>query len=196
MIEVRRKQSYFLRTFRIVEVMIFILLLLCLIRFPLGFIEKKFLSQANGFMLPYIEMMSGIFEWLINAVGLMILVSIGMISLIGIPELVYRITEDSIMNLLYSIWKTYQIRRFIFNKTNDMESNTGKSRIIQKSIIDIRKRSITYLVKLPNDLQSHKNFIEMKDILYKEIANQFPSYSFSQFERYKHWVRMDGTKIR
>lgn len=154
------------------------------------------LYQANGFMLPYIEMMSEIFEWLINAVRLMILVSIGMISLIGIPELVYRITEDSIMNLLYSIWKTYQIRRFIFNKTNDMESNTGKSRIIQKSIIDIRKRSITYLVKLPNDLQSHKNFIEMKDILYKEITNQFPDYSFSQFERYKHWVRMDGTKIR
>ena len=67
---------------------------------------------------------------------------------------------------------------------------------LKTSIIDIRKRSITYLVKLPNDLQSHKNFIEMKDILYKEIANQFPSYSFSQFERYKHWVRMDGTKIR
>ena len=192
----RRKRSYFLRTFRIVEVMILILLLFCLIRFPLVFIEKKFLYQANGFMLPYIEMMSEIFEWLINAVRLMILVSIGMISLIGIPELVYRITEDSIMNLLYSIWKTYQIRRFIFNKTNDMESNTGKSRIIQKSIIDIRKRSITYLVKLPNDPQSHKNFIEMKDILYKEITNQFPDYSFSQFERYKHWVRMDGTKIR
>lgn len=192
----RRKRSYFLRTFRIMEVMILILLLLCLIRFPLGFIEKKFLSQANGVMLPYIEIMSEIFEWLINAVGLMILVFIGMISLIGIPELVYRITEDSIMNLLYSIWKTYQIRRFIFNKTNDMESNTGKSRTIQKSIIDIRKRSITYLVKLPNDLQSHKNFIEMKDILYKEITNQFPDYSFSQFERHKHWVRMDGTKMR
>ena len=176
--------------------MILILLVLCLIRFPLGFIEKKFLSQANGGMLPYIEIMREIFEWIINAVGLMIVVFIGMISLIGIPELVYRITEDSIMNLLYSVWKTYQIRRFIFNKTNDMESNTGKSRTIQKSIIDIRKRSITYLVKLPNNLQSHKNFIEMKDILYKEITNQFPDYSFSQFERYKHWVRMDGTKIR
>lgn len=196
MIEVRRKRSYFLRTFRIVEAMILILLVLCLIRFPLGFIEKKFLSQANGGMLPYIEIMREIFEWIINAVGLMIVVFIGMISLIGIPELVYRITEDSIMNLLYSVWKTYQIRRFIFNKTNDMESNTGKSRTIQKSIIDIRKRSITYLVKLPNNLQSHKNFIEMKDILYKEITNQFPDYSFSQFERYKHWVRMDGTKIR
>ena len=82
------------------------------------------------------------------------------------------------------------------NKTNDMESNIGKSRTLHKSIIDIRKRSITYLVKLPNDLQSHKNFSEMKDILYKEITNQFPDYSFSQFERYKHWVRMDGTKIR
>lgn len=196
MTEVRRKQSYFLRTFRIVEVMILILLLLCLIRFPLGFIEKEFLSQANGFVLSYVKIMREIFEWLINAVELMILVSIGMIFLIGIPELVYRITEDSIMNLLYSIWTTYQIRRFIFNKTNGMESNTGKSRTIQKSIIDIRKRSITYLLKLPNDLQSQKNFIGMKDILYKEITNQFPDYSFSQFERYKHWVRMDGTKIR
>lgn len=178
------------------EVMILILLLLCLIRFPLGFIEKEFLSQANGFALPYVKIMREIFEWLINAVELMILVFIGMISLIGIPELVYRIAEDSIMNLLYSIWTTYRIRRFIFNKTNDMESNTGKSRTIQKSIIDIRKRSITYLAKLPNDLQSHKNFMEMKDVLYGEITNQFPDYSFSQFERYKHWIRMNGTKIR
>lgn len=178
------------------EVMILILLLLCLVRFPLGFIEKKFLPQANGFVLPYVEIMRVIFEWLINAVGLMKLVSIGIISLIGIPELVYRITEDSIMNLLYSIWTTYQIRKFIFNKTNDMESNTGKSRTIQKSIIDIRKKSITYLAKLPNDLQSHKNFMEMKDVLYGEITNQFPDYSFSQFERYKHWIRMDGSKIR
>lgn len=196
MIGVRRKRSYFLRTFRIMEVMIFILLLLCLIRFPLGFIEKEFLSQANGFALPYVKIMREIFEWLINAVELMILVSIGMISLIGIPELVYRIAEDSIMNLLYSIWTTYRIRRFIFNKTNDMESNTVKSRTIQKSIIDIRKRSITYLAKLPNDLQSHKNFMEMKDVLYGEITNQFPDYSFSQFERYKHWIRMNGTRIR
>lgn len=196
MIGVRRKRSYFLRTFRIMEVMILILLLLCLIRFPLGFIEKEFLSQANGFALPYVKIMREIFEWLINAVELMILVSIGMISLIGIPELVYRIAEDSIMNLLYSIWTTYRIRRFIFNKTNDMESNTVKSRTIQKSIIDIRKRSITYLAKLPNDLQSHKNFMEMKDVLYGEITNQFPDYSFSQFERYKHWIRMNGTRIR
>lgn len=196
MIGVRRKRSYFLRTFRIMEVMILILLLLCLIRFPLGFIEKEFLSQANGFALPYVKIMREIFEWLINAVELMILVSIGMISLIVIPELVYRIAEDSIMNLLYSIWTTYRIRRFIFNKTNDMESNTVKSRTIQKSIIDIRKRSITYLAKLPNDLQSHKNFMEMKDVLYGEITNQFQDYSFSQFERYKHWIRMNGTRIR
>ena len=145
MIEVRKKRSYFLRTFRIMEVMILILLLLCLVRFPLGFIEKKFLPQANGFVLPYVEIMRVIFEWLINAVGLMKLVSIGTISLIGIPELVYRITEDSIMNLLYSIWTTYQIRKFIFNKTNDMESNTGKSRTIQKSIIDIRKKALRIL---------------------------------------------------
>ena len=178
------------------EVMILILLLLCLIHFPLGFIEKEFLPQANGFIMPYVKLMTKIFEWLINAVGLMILVSIGMISLIGIPELVYRITEDSIINLLYSIWKTYKIRRFIFNKTSGMGSNIGKCRTIQNSIIDIRKRNITYLAKLPNDLQSHKNCLEMKDILYKEITNQFPDYSFSQFERYKHWVRIDGTKIR
>lgn len=191
----RRTQSYFLRTFRIMEVMILILLLLCLIYFPLGFIEKEFL-QANGFIMPYVKLMTKIFEWLINAVGLMILVSIGMISLIGIPELVYRITEDSIINLLYSIWKTYKIRRFIFNKTSGMGSNIGKCRTIQNSIIDIRKRNITYLAKLPNDLQSHKNCLEMKDILYKEITNQFQDYSFSQFERYKHWVRIDGTKIR
>lgn len=193
----KSKRSYFLRTFQIMEAMTLILLLLCLIRFPLGFIEKEFLSQANGFVLPYVKIMREIFEWLINAVGLMMLVSIGIISLIGIPELVYRITEDSVINLLYSVWTTYRIRRFISNKTNDKKTNSEKkSNIIRKSIIDIRKNNITYLGKIPNDMQSYKKFEEMKDVLYKEIACLFPKYSFSHLERYKHWVKIEGTKIR
>ena len=179
------------------EAMTLILLLLCLIRFPLGFIEKEFLSQANSFVLPYVKIMREIFEWLINAVGLMMLVSIGMISLIGIPELVYRITEDSVINLLYSVWTTYRIRRFISNKTNDKKTNSEKkSNIIRKSIIDIRKNNIIYLGKIPNDMRTYKKIEEMKDILYKEIASLFPDYSFSHLERHKHWVKMEGTKIR
>ena len=70
-------------------------------------------------------------------------------------------------------------------------------------ICDIHKISdlnappnITYLGKIPNDMQSYKKFEEMKDVLYKEIACLFPKYSFSHLERYKHWVKIEGTKIR
>lgn len=45
-------------------------------------------------------------------------------------------------------------------------------------------------------MQSYKKFEEMKDVLYKEIACLFPKYSFSHLERYKHWVKIEGTKIR
>lgn len=83
-------------------------------------------------------------------------------------------------------------RRAVLGRTNGIQNHHA----IWRTCKIINLASITYLAKLPNDLQSHKNFMEIKDVLYGEITNQFPDYSFSQFERYKHWIRMDGSKIR
>ncbi|MNI72677.1 hypothetical protein D3C73_1286330 [compost metagenome] len=53
-----------------------------------------------------------------------------------------------------------------------------------------------YLVKLPNDVQAQKLLLESKEILREEISSRFPKFTFSNFDRYKHWLRIEGTKIR
>jgi len=192
----KKTKSYFMRTFLINEIMLMLLLLFVIIQFSLRFVEKNFLSEKNMALLRYSTIMREIFGRMINAVDWMIILSLGIVLLLIIPELIYRIVQDSLMNWGYSIWMTYRIRKFLFNDINSTGNNNGKARIIQNSIIDIRRKNITYFAKLPNNMYSQKKYIEMKEILYKEITSQFPDYSFSQIERYKHWVEISGTKIR
>ena len=176
--------------------MIFWLLLLILIRFPLKFVEKNFLNGTNTSLLWYLKIMSEMFEQMIQVVDCMMAISLVIVLILVIPELIDRIVKDSLLNWIYSVWMTYRIRKFLFNDANRVEKINRKTRIIKTSIIDVRKRRIVYLVKLRNDVQSRKKFDEMKDILRQEITNQFPDYSFSKFERYKQWESLEGTKLR
>lgn len=192
----KKRKSYFIRTFRINEVMVSGLILFIFIRFPLKFVEKNFLQGKNISLLRYSNIMSEAFEQMIHVVDCVIAISLGVILLLVIPELIHRMVKDSLLNWLYSIWMTYRIRNFLFKDTNSVENTSRKTKIIKMSVIDVRKRSIVYLVKLRNDMQSRKKFDEMKDVLYKEITNQFPDYSFSKFERYKQWESLEGTKVR
>ena len=192
----KKRKSYFIRTFRINEVMVSGLILFIFIRFPLKFVEKNFLQGKNISLLWYSNIMSEAFEQMIHVVDCVIAISLGVILLLVIPELIHRMVKDSLLNWLYSIWMTYRIRNFLFKDTNSVENTSRKTKIIKMSVIDVRKRNIVYLVKLRNDMQSRKKFDEMKDVLYKEITNQFPDYSFSKFERYKQWESLEGTKVR
>ena len=79
----------------------------------------------------------------------------------------------------------------LYRRTTD-----NNARIVKMSMIDIRKKNIVCFVKLWNGLQSRRKFDEMKDVLYREITSQFPDYSFSKFENYKHCERLEGTKLR
>lgn len=192
----KKRKSYFIRTFRINEVMVSGLILFIFIRFPLKFVEKNFLQGKNISLLWYSNIMSEAFEQMIHVVDCVIAISLGVILLLVIPELIHRMVKDSLLNWLYSIWMTYRIRNFLFKDTNSVENTSRKTKIIKMSVIDVRKRSIVYLVKLRNDMQSRKKFDKMKDLLYKEITNQFTDYSFSKFERYKQWESLEGTKVR
>ena len=184
----KKRKSYFIRTFRINEVMVSGLILFIFIRFPLKFVEKNFLQGKNISLLWYSNIMSEAFEQMIHVVDCVIAISLGVILLLVIPELIHRMVKDSLLNWLYSIWMTYRIRNFLFKDTNSVENTSRKTKTIKMSVIDVRKRSIVYLVKLRNDMQSRKKFDKMKDLLYKEITNQFTDYSFSKFERYKQCI--------
>lgn len=141
----KKRKSYFIRTFRINEVMVSGLLLFILIRFPLKFVENNFLKGTNISLLWYSKIMSEIFEQMIHVVDCMIAISLGIILLLVIPELIYRMVKDSLLNWGYSLWMTYRIRNFLFKDTNCIENTSRKTRIIKISVIDVRKKVLFIL---------------------------------------------------
>lgn len=66
---------------------------------------------------------------------------------------------------------------------------------IQEAIIDIREDTVVFLMKLPNDYQAQKSVIDTRDILREEISNRFPYYVFSNFDRFKNWLQLEGTNF-
>ena len=182
----KKSNSYFMLTFQINEIMLLGLLIFGVIRFPLEFVEKNFLTENNITLLQYSMVMRDVFGKILQVMNSLIVIFLGAILLLIIPELIYRITNDSLKNWIYSVCSTYKMRKFLLH---------DKDRIIQNATIDIRKKKIVFIGKLKNDIQSQRKYINMKDILYKEIINQFPKYSFSQIERHKHWVMISGSRI-
>lgn len=196
----KKGKSYFIRTFHINEVILFILTLLILVRVPFKLLELFWQHEMSTVLTDYSKIMNKVLGGISNSLDGMIVLSVGVLLILVVPELVSRIAEDSLTNWFYSIWVSYRLRKFLVRQADHEGEGISKlqqhNKSIQKSIIDIRNRNITYLVKLPNDVQAQKLILDTKDILHQEVSSRFPDYSFSNFERYKHWMRIDGTKMR
>lgn len=68
------------------------------------------------------------------------------------------------------------------------------NKAIKKSVIDVRNKKITYIIKLPNDFKSQNSIFDIKGILREELSSCFPDYLISNFERNKQWLIIEGTK--
>jgi hypothetical protein len=193
-------KSFFIRTFHINGFLLFISLILLLIRVAFKIIEGFFHNETSSFLSEYSEFMSKAVGAISNALDGVIVLSVTTLLILVVSELVLRIVHDSIANWFYSIWVSFRLRKFLMRQADHEGEGTFKlqqhNKAIRKSIIDIRNKKITYLVKIPNDMQAQKLILEAKEILREEISSRFPAYSFSNFERYKHWLKIEGTKIR
>lgn len=196
----KKGKSYFIRTFHINEVLLPILMLLTLVRVTFKLLEIFLQHETSTVLVDYSKIMTRVLGEISNALDGTIVLSVGVLLILVVPELVTRIAQDSLKNWFYSIWVSFRLRKFLVRQADHVGEGVFKlqqhNKSIQKSIIDIRNRNITYLVKLPNDVQAQKLILDTKDILHEEVSSRFPDYSFSNFERYKHWMRIDGTKMR
>lgn len=193
-------KSFFIRTFHINGCLLFISLLLLLVRVPFNMIGSSLHNETSSFLIEYSKIMSRVLGLLSNVLDGMIVLSFATLLILVVPELVLRIVHDSIANWFSSIWVSLRLRKFLKRQADHEGEGIFKiqqhNKSIRKSVIDIRNKKITYLVKLPNDVLAQKLILESKEILREEISSRFPAYSFSNFERQKHWLRIEGTKIR
>lgn len=193
-------KSLFIRTFHINGFLLLSSLTLLLARISFLLIESLLQNETSPFLTEYTGIMTRVLGLISNTLDGMIVISVASLLILVVPELVLRIVHDSIANWFYSIWVSFRLRKFLMRQADHEGEGIFKlqqhNKAIRKSIIDIRNKKITYLVKMPNDMQAQKLILEAKEILREEISSRFPAYSFSNFERQKHWLRIEGTKIR
>ncbi|TWO90220.1 hypothetical protein [Bacillus velezensis] len=193
-------KSYFIRTFHINGFLLFTSMLLVLVRVPFKMIEVFLQNETSPSLTEYSKIMAKVLGAISNTLDGVIVLSVGTLLILIVPELITRIVQDSLANWFYSIWVSLRLRKFLTRQADHEGEGIFKlqqhNKAIRKSIIDVRKKKITYIAKLPNDVQAQKLILDTKEILREEISSLFPDYTLSNFERYKHWLRIEGTKMR
>ena len=193
------KKSFFLKTFKINGYLLTLLAMLAVVNLPIRFIVSFLKSEPNPSLIQYTQFL---YEWL--SIGLKWLdgateITALILFLLVLPELITRLTRDSLINWGKSIWLTYRLRKFLLRKVqfNDESDSTVAmhNKSIRSAIIDIREDTVVFLMKLPNDYQAQKSVIDTRDILREEISNRFPYYVFSNFDRFKNWLQLEGTNF-
>lgn len=152
----------------------------------------KNLIEYTQFLYKYVMI---VYHVLHQALVVSVLITIAFI----IPEIIARIWKDSIKNVFRSIWLSFRIRNFLQIQATyeDKEVKIFKyNRAIKKAIIDIRNTSVVFVVKLPNELGVHTMIFDNRVAMREEISNRLPEYSFSDIQRVKSYLRLEGTKIR
>lgn len=194
------KKTYFIKTFRINNCLMGIAILSIMIRFLLEIMSILLLSDANFIFIHYTQFIKKYVLLFGNSLEKAILIVIALLLLLILPELVFRITKDSLLNYIKSYWITFRLRKFLIKQTDyDIESDTKIQKhnlAIKKSVIDIRNDNILFIIKLPNDHEIQKSITDTTDGLREEISSQFPYYVFSSFERKKHLLILEGTRFR
>lgn len=135
--------------------------------------------------------------------------SVGLLSLVTLLttlELIKRFKSDSLINYFKSIKQTFNLRRFmrqsersgkivetqkvtIFNPINEKFN-----RAVRKSCIDVKNGEILVFIKIPSTQQTQKILKELEAQIKEEISNQNPEYIFSNFERHRNQLWLQGTK--
>lgn len=195
----KMKKSFFLKTFKTNGDLLILLAMLAVVNLPIKFIVSFLKSETNPSLIQYTQFLykwlSIGLKWLDRATAITALI----LFLLLLPELISRLTRDSLLNWGRSIWMTYRLRRFLLRKVqfdDDSESTVAlHNKSIRSAIIDIREDTVVFWMKLPNDYQAQKSVIDTRDILREEISNRFPYYVFSNFDRFKNWLQLEGTNF-
>lgn len=193
------KKSYFMRTFRLNGYLLLTSVLILISDFGLKLIEIFLKGQENGTMAQYNQFLNKYVVIVQHGLQQVLIVSILITLAIILPEVITRILKDSVINIAKSIWITSRIRKFLqMRPTHEAEENKilRYNKAISKAIIDVHNNSVVFLLKIPNEFGIHGMISDNKDIIRDEISHRLTDYSFSNVERVKSYLRLEGTRIR
>ena len=196
------KKTYFMRTFNLNLRLVLFSISTFIITVFLNFMSASFEKSS---LLPLFKLSNSISAFSNFTFEL----SVGLLSLVTLLttlELIKRFKSDSLINYFKSIKQTFNLRRFmrqsersgkivetqkvtIFNPINEKFN-----RAVRKSCIDVKNGEILVFIKIPSTQQTQKILKELEAQIKEEISNQNPEYIFSNFERHRNQLWLQGTK--
>ena len=203
------KTNFFQRTFNITVILLTYSLLFLLI--TLGFkllydlmenIQSTYLSNLFATIRYWIS--QGEYYTKIIAI-LMSLIAVLLITI----ELILRFLYDTPNNYFRSAYQTLRLIQFLRQDENsqlafsiDNSSTVTRfnpilrkfNRATSKCVVDVRKDSVTILIKYPKTQQAQKLLREMEGYIKEEISSRNPGYYFSAPDRKGNKLWFKSTK--
>ena len=123
-------------------------------------------------------------------------------------EFAQRLSKDSLWNYFKSIYQTFQMRQFLKQDVHSEPMSTIESQTITRinpilktfnnsvlgCTVDVRKETVTVLLRVPRTQQAQKLLKEMEDDIKEEISSRNPNYYFSSPYRKGNKIWFTGTK--
>lgn len=192
------KTNFFQRTFNITVILItYSLLFLCL---TLGFrLLQDLIGNVQSTYLS--DLFATINTWLNQGEYYTKLLAIfgSLIALLIVTiELILRILYDRPVNYFKSAYQTIRLVQFLHQDENSqlafsMDASTSVTRFnpvlrkfniaVSKCTVDVRKDSVTIVIKYPKSQQAQRILREMENYIKEEISSRNPDYYFSSPNR-------------
>lgn len=197
-------KTYFMRSLNF----ILNLILIAPILYLFGWLFNSLSIQLNTNTLFKLETVTTITDKISSiSYGLALICLSLSLVLIGI-EIVKRWKTDTLMNYVKSVYHTFSLRNFLFQreKVQKVTSpehqtvptstpvNNGFNRAVRKCMVDIQTDSVTIFIKVPRDQQGQKILKDMEALLKEEIASQHTDYYFSSPIRVRNQLWFTGKK--
>lgn len=193
------KKSYFIRTYHIIGWLLLISMLLLISDVGFRLIGLFLQRQSNSLMIEYTQFLNKHLTIFYKSLQQACMFSVIFTLVLIVPEIIIRIWKDSLTNIFKSIWLTYHIRNFLkIHVIYEEEESKVKryNNAVKKAIIDVRDTTVIFIVKLPNEFGVHGMILDNKEAMREEIANRLPEYFFSNIQRVKSNIQLEGTRIR
>lgn len=195
-------KTYFMRIFdslwKILSLSILLEILSLMFKLLTFFISKLKNTALKLDLITDINFLNSGSHILGNVAIALFIVFILMIS----KEAIYRIRYDNLLNLPKSMSGTFKIRKFLAH--HEIIKKDGEhpqinqtvekyNKAVSHVVIDIWNSQLMLYLKLPKEYQAQKMLKDMEAEIKEEIANAYPDYLISTFEREKNSLWLKGT---
>ena len=203
------KKNFFQRTFNITVMLIRSGLFFLCLTIGLRLLQDLMANAQSTYLSHLFEMMK---QWASKGEYYTKTLSI-LLPLIAafliIIELILRLFYDTPINYFKSAYQTIRLAQFLRQDENsqlafsiDNSSTVTRfnpilrkfNRATSKCVVDVRKESVTIMIKYPKTQQAQKLLRNMESYIKEEIASRNPDYYFSAPDRKGNKLWFKSTK--